>query len=56
MSKWGKAPGRYGLQYEVYKMLWLWMGPALAHALGDLFAHGARGSQWGQGLITLIYI
>ena len=55
VSEWGKAPGPDGLQYEVYKMLWLWVGPALAQALGDLFAHGAPGPQWGQGLITLIY-
>ena len=55
VCEWGKAPGPDGLPFEVYKQLWTWMGPALVLALRDLFAHGASGPEWAEGLITLIY-
>jgi len=52
----GKAPGRDGLPYEVYKHLWGPLGEPLVAALNDIFQHGPPpGSTWGDGVIIPIY-
>ena len=51
----GKAPGRDGLPYEVYKHLWPMIGDCLVDALGDIFQHGARRQEWSEGIICLVY-
>ena len=51
----GKAPGRDGLPYEVYKVLWIQLGPLLVAAMNDIFANGAGGSEWAEGIILPIF-
>lgn len=52
----GKAPGRDGLPYEVYKHLWGTLGAPLVAALNDIFHHGPpAGSSWADGIILPIY-
>jgi hypothetical protein len=51
----GRAPGRDGLPYEVYKLLWPVIGECLVDALGDIFEHGAGRPEWSEGIICLVY-
>ena len=52
----GTAPGRDGLPYEVYKVLWAELSEALVAALDDLFTlPGAPPAAWAEGIILPIY-
>ena len=52
----GKAPGRDGLPYEVYKQLWGVLGAPLVAALDDIHCNGPQpGSSWAEGIIIPIY-
>ena len=62
----GKAAGSDGLPYEVYKVLWGGLGPALLKAVQAVFQAGAGVSDgaaaaaalpasWLEGIISLIY-
>ena len=54
-SRLGAAPGRDGLPYEVFKVLWQDLGLPLTEALVDLFVNGILESSWAEGVIIPIY-
>ena len=54
-SRLGAAPGRDGLPYEVFKVLWQELGQPMTDALTDLFVNGILESSWAEGVIIPIF-
>lgn len=51
----GKAPGRDGLPFEVFKSLWDVLCLPLCAAVNDVFFNDVAGEEWAEGIILPFY-
>jgi hypothetical protein len=47
----GKAPGRDGLPFEVFKCLWEFLHVPLCDAVNDIFRNDVAGDEWAEGVV-----